>query len=124
MENKGEIVRFLGILYINLKRSEIAYKNYIENGKKFIHARIIKKCNEDISDILIEKSYLLRDDLITDSLLLIAHFDIWFEKWNDLADKRRPDLEDEFVFENKFVFPREAASNLESAFLEMKEKME
>jgi len=53
---------------------------------------------------------------------LISHLDIWIEKWNDLENKQKPNIEDGFVFENKFTFPREAAQNLENEFLKLRNK--
>ena len=55
--------------------------------------------------------------------LLIAHFDIWMEKWNDLANSKFFKLEEEFSFENSFTFPKEAAKNLEKEFLKFREKI-
>lgn len=122
MNKHDEIIKFLGKIYINFKRSEMAYKNYMDNDNKFIYAQIIKSCNERILHLLIDNAYLLSDELIKDSMKLIFHLDIWIEKWNDLEKKQKPNIEDEFVFENKFTFPREAAQNLENEFLKLRNK--
>lgn len=122
MNKHDEIIKFLGKIYINFKRSEMAYKNYMDNDNKFIYAQILKSCNERILHLLIDNAYLLSDELIKDSMKLIFHLDIWIEKWNDLEKKQKPNIEDEFVFENKFTFPREAAQNLENEFLKLRNK--
>jgi hypothetical protein len=122
MNKHDEIIKFLGKIYINLKRSEIAYQNYMDNDKKFIYAKILKSCNEKILHLLIDNAYLLSDELIKESIKLVFHLDIWIEKWNDLEKKQKPKFEDEFVFENKFTFPREAAQNLENEFLKIRNK--
>ena len=118
--NNNEKIKFLGKVYINLKRSELAYRNYIDNDKKFIFARIIKHCNKETLNLLTNNSYLLSDNLISDSIELISHIDIWIEKWNDLAETKKPSLDDEFIFENEFTFPRKAAENLENEFLKIR----
>lgn len=122
MNNTDKKIKFLGKVYINFKRSEIAYRNYMDNNNQFIFARILKHCNEEIANLLLDNSYLLTDELISDSIKLISHFDIWIEKWNDLANMKNPNLDDEFVFENTFTFPRDAAQNLEKEFLKIRNK--
>jgi hypothetical protein len=122
MSEHDEIIKFLGKIYINFKRSDIAYRKYMDNDKKFIYAKILKSCNERILHLLIDNAYLLSDELIKDSMKLIFHLDIWIEKCNDLEKKQKPNIEDEFVFENKFTFPRESAQNLESEFLKLRTK--
>ena len=104
----------------NFKRSKIAYDNYLKDGKKYIYARVLKECNEQIRDILLENSFLLSGKLIGNALELIAHYDIWIEKWNDLERDTTPDLNDEFVFKNEFVFPKEAEKKLMSEFQKLK----
>lgn len=89
----------------------------MDNGRQFVYARVLKNCNERILNLLAENAYLLSDDLIHESMKLISHIDIWLEKWNDLEKKLKPAIGDEFVFENKFTFPREAAHKLEKEFL-------
>jgi hypothetical protein len=114
------VIEFLGQVVINIKRAEIAYANYMMDGKKFIYAKILKNCNEKINELLIENSYMLSQHLIDDCLKLICHFDIWTEKWNNLEKTLKPALEDEFIFENKFTFPKDAAKNIENEFVKMK----
>ena len=121
--NEKEKIKFLGKIVIQFSRSRIAYNNYLTNGKTFIFAKILKNSNQAAQTLLLENSYLLSDNLIADSLKLIAHFDIWMEKWNDLANSKFFKLEEEFSFENSFTFPKEAAKNLEKEFLKFREKI-
>jgi hypothetical protein len=122
MNKNDKKIKFLGRLYINFKRSEISYQNYMNNNKKYIFARIIKSCNEESVNILMNNSSLLSNELISDSIKLISYFDIWIEKWNDLENINRPNLDDEFIFENTFTFPRDAAKRLEKEYLELRNK--
>jgi hypothetical protein len=114
-------VELTGLLYMNLKRSESAYKEYLEGGKTYMFARILKIYNEKIRELLLEKGYLLSDSLQKDALLLISHYDIWLQKWNDLEKRLNPAPADEFVFPNEFIFPKEAAKNLEKEYLRVKQ---
>lgn len=118
--HQHEKLKFLGTVYYNLKRSEIAYRQYLSNNKQFIYARVLKSCNDIILQQLVNHSYLLPDELLGDSLKLAFHLEVWREKWIALEIKNRPEPEDEFAFENLVTFPREAAQNLEKAFLELR----
>jgi hypothetical protein len=110
-----------GLLYMNLKRSETAYKEYLQGGKTYLFARILKIYNEKIRELLLEKGYLLPGTLQKDALLLISHYDVWLQKWNDLEKRLNPGPGDEFIFPNEFIFPKEAAKNLEEEYLRIKQ---
>lgn len=88
MSEHDEIIKFLGKIYINLKRSDIAYRKYMDNDKKFIYAKILKSSHERILHLLIDNTYLLSDELIKDSRKLIFHLDIWIENCNDLEKNK------------------------------------
>ena len=117
---KDRIVDFLGKISINFKRSEITYRNYIEAGKTYIHAKILKECNREIRDLLLFNCFLLSENLQKDALRLIVHYDIWLEKWNELELKNKPGLDDEFIFQNKCTFPKDAEENLLNEFSKLK----
>jgi hypothetical protein len=114
-------IELTGRLYMNLERSKTAYKEYLQGGKTYMFARILKIYNEKIRELLLEEGYLLSDSLQKDGLALISHYDIWLQKWNDLEKKLNPGPYDEFVFPNEFVFPKEAANNLEREYLRIKQ---
>ena len=114
------LIKFLGQTFINFKRSEIAYKNYLHDGKKFIHAKVLKTCNEQLRTLLIENSFLLSDTLQHDALSLITHYDIWIEKWNESEQTLKPSLDGVFIFENSYTFPKDAATRIEKEFFRIK----
>jgi hypothetical protein len=116
-----KVIELTGRLYMNLERSKTAYKEYLQGGKTYMFARILKIYNEKIRELLLEEGYLLSDSLQKDGLALISHYDIWLQKWNDLEKKLNPVQDDEFVFPNEFVFPKEAANNLEREYLRIKQ---
>jgi hypothetical protein len=115
--------KFLGELFLHLKKAEFAYKLYLANNNQFLFAKILKGSNDSILNLLTNHAYCLTPALIDESLKLIMHLSIWREKWEELEKKLQPDLETEFVFQNNFTFPREAAQKLESEFLLMRGKM-
>ena len=117
---KERIHKFLGRVSINFKRSKIAYDNYLKNGKTYIHARVLKEINEQIRYMLLESGFLLSEELIAEVLKIIAHYDIWIEKWNDLERNSNPKLDDEFVFSSEFIFPIESEKKLINEYQKIK----
>jgi hypothetical protein len=119
-EIKNRKINILGKVYLNFERSRIAYDNYIKEEKIYLHARILKECNLKIRDLLLENAYILEENLRNDAMDLIIHYDIWVEKWNDLKQKRDPQLYDVFIFENEYRFPKEAEKRLKEEFIKIK----
>lgn len=113
------IFNCLGVIYINFKRSEIAYRQYMNEGKIFLYARILKQCNKTIRKCLLQYAHLLPTSLHQDAVLLITHYDVWMAKWIALEKSSNPKIDDEFIFQNNITFPKEAAQNIEKAFLLM-----
>jgi hypothetical protein len=109
-----------GQLYMNLKRSATAYKEYLQGGKTFMFARVLRQYNEKIRSLILEKGYLLPSHLQEDGLALVSHYDIWMQKWDDLKNRINPSPDDEFIFPNDATFPKEAARNIEAAYEHLK----
>jgi hypothetical protein len=114
---KSEIGR---ALVFNMKRAEIAYKNYLDNDRQFLYAWNIKKANDQIIDIIVTYNQALPAGLEGDMLQLLEHLEIWAALWEDLEQTLHPGLTDEFVFENKHRFPGKAARNIRNHFADGK----
>lgn len=95
-----------------LDQSSTAYKNYLQNGKTFRDAIELKKYNSSIRESLLNNLKDLSPENQNDAKAMIAHYDVWTKKWNELQQKVDPRPEDEFVFQNDHHFPREAANRL------------
>ncbi len=115
--------KLTGQLYMNLKRSEAAYKEYLQGGKTFMYAKTLRLYNEKIRQLIMEKGYLLPEALQNDGLALVSHYDIWMQKWDELKMRLNPSPDDEFVFANSFTFPKEAARNLEQEYVRLKQQL-
>lgn len=96
-----------------LNQSALAYQSYLQNGKTYSHACELKKFNSRIRLLLAEKLDDFPVKIQSDACDLIAHYDAWTEKWEELEAQLRPVSTDLFVFENSHHFPRDAAKNLE-----------
>ena len=113
-------VDLLGQVYHNLTRSGTAYKEYLENGKTFKYARELRIYNELIRKLLLEKGSLLSEELQADALSLLAHYDAWIQKWDELKAEINPLDDDVFIFVNSSTFPRAAAQNLEKEYARLR----
>ena len=112
-----------GQLYMHLERSKNAYKEYLQGGRNFMFAKILRLYNGKIRELILEKGYLLSDSLQKDALELVSHYDIWMQKWDELKDRLDPSPDDEFVFPHSFTFPKEAAGNLEQEYKRLKHQL-
>lgn len=102
----------LGPLDTLLKRGEIAYKNYMSNGMRFLYAKIIKENNMRVRELILRNSHLLPPEQHSNAIELVAHIDIWCVLWNELSESKKHRLDDEFAFENSATFPKKSVDSL------------
>jgi len=119
-----EQFNFLSALIENFSVSKKAYENYINDGRIFLHAKVLKKANDSIRITLLNNHDLIPDDLLEDANELIEHYDIWINKWIKLEQKLHPNVKDEFVFQNKFTFPSNSEKKFVARFKEVKKNLE
>jgi hypothetical protein len=100
----------------NLKKSNKAYNEYLAIGKTFRYAKELKKYNTLIIDLLTKNHLQFPFLLKQDADKLLYHYHTWLKKWNELAEKAKPNDDDFFAFPNEVTFPREAAKNFETAY--------
>lgn len=118
MEN-NEFRSLLESVVHHWHQSTKAYKEYMENGKKFRYAEMLKVYNLAVKNLLTENTTVIPRDFEKDVEAIVEHYTIWSAKWDDLKSKLNPAPDDEFVFENEHRFPKVAAQKLEAAFLGM-----
>lgn len=99
------IDEFLGIVKTQLARSELAYKAYIDSGKLFLYAKILKEVNDSLRCLLVSKTHLLPPEQIMNSLSLIHHIDVWSTVWEDTFALQKPSINSVFSFENTVRYP-------------------
>jgi hypothetical protein len=98
-------------------QSAKAYSAYMENGKKFRYAEMLKMHNTSVKDMLADNFTEIPDAFKKEVEKIIEHYTIWSAKWDDLKSKLNPAPDDEFVFENDHRFPKIAAQKLEAFLL-------
>lgn len=91
-----------------LRFSGRAYEKYMIN-KIYLHALNIRKANEMIYRLIIDKVNFIPADLQTDCIELLNHYDCWMLQFKDEEQKRNPALTDEFIFQQadgQIAYPR------------------
>jgi hypothetical protein len=107
----------LQIIVLHWQESAKAYADYMQNGKKFRYAEILKLHNSAVRDLLTENIALIPEDFKADVEQIIEHYAVWSARWDELKLRMIPGPEDEFVFANDHRFPRVAAQRLEAALM-------
>lgn len=113
----GELITSL---HESIETSGIAYRNYISGGKTFRFAQELKKHNDRITRLINENNHLLSPSLQADAGGLLHHYNVWTEKWIQLAEAINPGPDDIFVFTNEVTFPKQAAIRIEEEFWKIK----
>lgn len=89
-----------------------AYGDYLEDGRRFLHAERLRRINGQVRARLASEAHLLPMDLQPDVMALIEHFDVWSALWDDLRQQLKPGPADRFVFENSVTYPRASEERL------------
>ena len=97
-------------------QSTYAYRNYLAGGKTFRFAQELKLFNGAAFKLLIDHKSEFAEELQPHVEALIGHYRAWSDKWEELASSKEHQPDDEFVFANEVVFPKEAAQQLEAAY--------
>lgn len=91
-----------------LRLSGRAYEKYMRN-KIYLHALNIRKANEMIYQLTIDKIHFIPDEIQKDCIELLNHYDCWLLQFKEEEQKRKPALTDEFVFyrvDDQIAYPR------------------
>ncbi len=102
-----------------LKLSGRAYEKYMAN-KIYLHALNIRKANEMIYQLILEKIHLVPDKLQHDCVELLNHYDGWMLQFKDEESKRKPALTDEFIFQRadeQMAYPRSSEQHIFDTYL-------
>ncbi|NDV22182.1 hypothetical protein [Desulfovibrio sp. JC022] len=106
------IIDFLGRLDTLLKRGNIVYRQYLDNEKQLLFAKVIKDNNMRIRELVLAYTHILPEVHQANAIDLVVHVDVWNVLWEDLFASKDWNLCDSFVFENKVNFPRESVDSL------------
>ncbi|MFN8247440.1 MAG: hypothetical protein U0T68_00665 [Ferruginibacter sp.] len=110
---------FLAPANFLLKLSGRAYEKYMAN-KIYLHALNIRKANEMIYRLILEKIHLVPEKLQYDCVELLNHYDCWMLQFKDEEQKRKPVLTDEFIFQRadgQMAYPRSSEQHIFDTYL-------
>ena len=103
MNNKNR--KYLFELKILLDESKELYQVYINNKKKFSHAKKIKSLNIKILKKLNNQAPFVSKILTKSIVNLKKHLEEWNNCWNKKKQKQKPKDVDEFIFNGYSKFP-------------------
>jgi len=106
----------LGPLHMHFAAARRAYRDYLDGGRTFLHARSLRRINASARSLLLARGWMLPDRLQEDAACLISHYDVWMSLWGDHRAALRPGPDDVFAFENRHSYPREAEARLEALY--------
>jgi hypothetical protein len=119
MQENNQFRSLLQNVVLHWDQSAKAYAEYMENGKKFRYAELLRLHNTAVKDLLSDNIATIPDDFQKAVEEIIEHYTIWTVKWDELKSKMNPGPDDEFVFANEHRFPKKAAQKLEAALNSM-----
>jgi hypothetical protein len=111
--------QLLGPLHMHFRCARAAYAAYLNDGKRFLFASSLKRLNLSARGLLLEHGHRLPEALQAEAAALIGHYDAWLTLWDAHAQATRPGPEDEFAFENRFTYPKDAEAALEALYREL-----
>ncbi len=118
MENNA-FRSLLQLLVSHWQESAKAYTDYMENGKTFRYAEVLKLHNTAVKNLLSDNRTIIPGEFRKDAEAIIDHYTIWSAKWDALKSKLNPGPDVEFVFENDHRFPKGAAQRMEAALKDL-----
>jgi len=114
----------LGPIVMQLKRTEQAFDRWTKKDLG-LEAKVIREGNLTIRDLLLAKGHLVPADLHKDAMELVAHYDAWLLKFDELrGDPAKPD-QPAFVFvgPDGYPFPKEAEARFIAAFYDLRKEL-
>lgn len=85
-----------------------AYEKYMGN-KIYLHALNIRKSNQMIYQLLLDKLSLIPEEIQQDCIELLNHYDCWMLQFKEEEEKLKPSMKDPFIFyriDEQVAFPR------------------
>ena len=84
----------------------------MESNKKFVYAPILRKVNARFYESVHDSIAYLEDVTCADALELMLHLDVWMTIWDAEYDEKKPQLCDNFTFDNDINFTKSSVDNL------------
>jgi hypothetical protein len=95
-----------------LSESGEAYRAYLDDGRTFRLAKMIRNRNDSLRSLLADHRDALPVVLRRDAEAILHHLDTWTASWKELEESLSPEDGDRFVFETVIPFPRDAESRI------------
>lgn len=112
------LTELLSPLSFLLRLSGRAYEKYMGN-KIYLHALNIRKANEMVYHLILDKIHFIPDELQNDCIELLNHYDCWMLQFKEEEQKIKPSLSDEFIFyrlDDQMAYPRFSEQHIFNTF--------
>lgn len=109
---------FLGKLGTLLTSADCARDLYLDDKKKYVYAKVIKRINNSIIDLIMEGAHLFDGSESRDLIQIAQHMMVWTVQWDFVYEDTFPQLEDEFTFNTLVKFPKASLARLDSFYYE------
>lgn len=117
-DDRLAFTEFLSPIHFLLKLSGRAYEKYMAN-KIYLHALNIRKANEKVYQLVLDKINHIPANLQQDCIDLLNHYDCWMLQFKEEEQKRKPALADEFIFfqlDGQMAYPRSGEQRIFEAY--------
>lgn len=85
---------------------EKSYRGYAANGQQFLYAKLLRRDNEALRQLIFANTAAFPPELEAPMLNLVHHLDVWRELWDHHAGMSQPGPLEAFAFANAVTFPR------------------
>jgi hypothetical protein len=122
------LARLIGPVVMHLNRTlhvrNRYQKTYAKKTASYFDARLMRDSNEAVRAILLSNGHLIPDELREHAHALVAHYDVWLQRFDAKVELEKPSAESTFdVGFAEVPFPREAAASFEQAYGRLREEL-
>ena len=117
---EASVSELLGPIQMQFDRTKRAFQRW-EGKNLYLEAKIIRKGNLTIRDLLLSQGHLIPPELRPDAAALIEHYDVWLEEFDRVRSETNPANDTQFVYAGPagYAFPTEAARHFRQTFRRM-----
>lgn len=97
---------------ILLHLSQRSYDLYLQSGRTLHFARLIKRYNAAVRDVLVEGGHIIPADRRDAAADLFVHLESWLAQWDAHYEQTKPDESTVFAFDTAVKFPKDSVDRL------------
>ena len=121
LEWKKLCCKTLGDIYFHLHRTGIAFPRYKKSKtiNSFLEEEVLFASNSKIRDIILTNGAYIPPELTKDANDLVAHVDVWLEKYNSMRTNGKSEELYVIVGPDGYRFPMGAEERFKACYLKL-----